>query len=640
MVHAPHEHNVLYKSKNNIQQKEPSQRAVVPPPRDPVLLQRDRAVLALYTYLNMDLDDAEEVVDAFPDLYLKCPSLGSRILYMQHELGLAKPKMVELLKGHPSMVITILLNNPEQHLVSTVEVLQTELNLSLEDITENKFNNLYRTAVRARIQLLREIFPGSNSQELKEIILKDPRLLSSSASASNLATFQSDSESTSYSDILAVLRNELQLSNVQLGQLIRSSPHLLLMDHAKLQKASSDWYFILKGPIGDGLGRVKRRGIDTTLVTDPEEQEMVVLYRAQELILRVPELLTSSHFRNTVAFFVEELRVSPFNFGRIVYRQPRLLYYDPSRLREKVEFFRKSLDFPDGQEGTDAIIDMISLCPDVFTQSIENNVGIKIDYFRNEIGMNTTELRDILSKRPQILAYALDGSIRLKVDLLVHTSKIPMEVVRTMIVQYPQVLRENLKTRLLPRCNYLLEIYPDGIPCPSDKVPIRFLHWTDQHWRQWKLATFETEQEEEQEETTIEIDTILTDDDKSAKALDINGDKVQVKAPKAKKAAKGSRKKAKGVATSKDTTLETEQEKEQEETTELETTPTDDDTSAKALDVNGDKVKMKALKAKKAAKGSRKKAKGAVASKGIMKEAAKTKGAKKGARKNEAVEEA
>lgn len=580
MVHAPHEHNVLYKNKNNKKRKVPSEKPVVPPPhdpvpppRDPVLLQRDRAVLALYTYLNMDLDDAQEVVDAFPDLYLKCPSLGSRILYLQYELGLAKPKMVELLKGHPNMVISILLKNPEEHIVSTVEVLQTELNMSLEDIAQNKFSNLYRTDVRARIQLLREIFPGRNSEELKEIILKDAKLLSSSSSASALSTFQSEAESTSYSDILAVLRNELQLTNVQLGQFIRANPDFLVMDHEKLRKVSRDWDFILNGPIGKGLGRVNRRGIDTTLVTDPEEQRMIILYRAQDLILRVPELLTSTHMRNTVAYFVDGLQVSSHNFGRIVYRQPMLLHFDPSKLMEKVAFFRKSLDFPEDQEGTDAIINMISLCPDVLTMSIENNIVIKIDYFRNEIGMNATELRDMFSARPQILAYALDGNIRPKLDLLVHTSKIPMDVVRTMIVQYPQVLRENLNTRLLPRCNYLLEIYPDGIPISQEstttsgpamgvrsgsanlsvEVPIRFLHWTDKSWQGWKRATFGTGEEEEQEETTI-VDTARTDNDTSAKALDIKVDNVQVKAPKAKKAANGSRKKTKGAVTSEGTT--------------------------------------------------------------------------------------
>jgi hypothetical protein len=534
---------------------------------------------------------------------------------LQHELSLVIPKMVELLKAHPSLVISTLLKNPEQHnIVSTVEVLQTELNVSFEDIVSHRLNNLYRTDV---IRLFREIIPGRNNQELNEIILKDPKLLkasSSSSSASAPTTFQSEGESASYSNILAVLRNELHLTNVQLERLIRTSPDLLLMDHKQLQEASSEWEFILNAPIGDGLGRVKRRGIDTTLIDDPEEKQMIILYRAQELILRCPELLSSTHLRNTVAFFVGELHVSPFNLGRIAYRRPKLLMFDQSIIGEKVVFFRKCLEFPEGQEGTEAIIDMLWLCPDILTQSIKNNLAAKIDYFRNEIGMDTTELRSMLSARPQIMAYALDGNIRTKIDLLVKMSKIPMEVVRTMIAQYPQVLRKNLTIGLIPRCHYLLEKYPDGIPCPSEEVPVTFLNWSDDYWQKWMRTPFETEEDGEQEETT-EVDTASTDDDNSAKALDLKRDKVQVKAPKAKKVAKSSRKKVKGAATSEVTTLEPKEE-EQDETTEVETIPTDEDTSTKGLDMKGDKVQLNVPKAKKAAKGSRKKAKGAVPSTG------------------------
>jgi hypothetical protein len=212
------------------------------------------------------------------------------------------------------------------------------------------------------------------------------------------------------------------------------------------------------------------------------------------------------------------------------------------------------------------------------------------------------------------MAYALDGNIRTKIDLLVKVSKIPMEVVRTMIAQYPQVLRKNLTIGLIPRCHYLLEKYPDGIPCPSEEVPVTFLNWSDDYWQKWMRTPFETEEDGEQEETT-EVDTASTDDDNSAKALDLKRDKVQVKAPKAKKVAKSSRKKVKGAVTSEVTTLEPKEE-EQDETTEVETIPTDEDTSTKGLDMKGDKVQLNVPKAKKAAKGSRKKAKGAVTSTG------------------------
>jgi hypothetical protein len=58
------------------------------------------------------------------------------------------------------------------------------------------------------------------------------------------------------------------------------------------------------------------------------------------------------------------------------------------------------------------------------------------------------------------------------------------------------------------------------------------------------------------------------------------------------------------------------------------------------LDLKGDNVQVKVPKAKKAAKGSRKKVKGTGTSTGATKDSAMTKGAKKGTRKRKAVEEA
>jgi hypothetical protein len=79
------------------------------------------------------------------------------------------------------------------------------------------------------------------------------------------------------------LRNDDQ---VVANSLVRLYPKILTLSGAPLEDCRKRWFYLLEGPIGEGLMSVTRRGIDPTeLVDEWERRHVLLLARAQEFVV-------------------------------------------------------------------------------------------------------------------------------------------------------------------------------------------------------------------------------------------------------------------------------------------------------------------------------------------------------------------
>jgi hypothetical protein len=465
--HGPHQ--IMKQLNGEKQQKQPSKIPIKSSESDlnvadPKMLKRDRALLALHSNLKMDMVDAINLLEKFPELYLDCPSLATRILYLLQELGLSKKKLRHILQVHPRLMVRVLLDDPETNVSSTMELLQTELQMTLEEIMAKKLWQLDRMEMKPRLSFLKETIPSVS--DLKTICLKYPNILGG-------VTVQGSRQTTlsNMKQIVCILQqDELQLSNEQTGEMIRKQPSILSEDPVRVQRQA---HFLLHGSVGEGLGMVLRRGVSTQQMDSVDDQKKLVLQRVQELLLTYPVLLTSPNVMVTVDYIIG-LGCTTYDLGRIAYRRPKLFQYDVGALQEKVDFFCQQLELAEKLP----LLEMMATAPDVFTQSIAANLDPKLQYFRHELGLDAASLRSVFLHRPQILSLRLTDNLIPKIQYLLETFHMNVDDVRAMITRFPQVLRESLETRIQPRCELLMQL---GLRCP-EQVPLDFIQMTEAQW--------------------------------------------------------------------------------------------------------------------------------------------------------------
>lgn len=424
---------------------------------DPLMLKRDRALLALYSSLNMNIEDAATLLDDFPQLYQDCPSLKTRIYYFRQELNISKKKILSLLQKHPGMMIQVLLNDPETNLACTVELLQTELNLTLEEIMRKRLWQMNRMELRPK---------------------------------------------------LGWLQNELGMSTQDVCDMIRRSTALLFRDLDVIEARTK---YILDGPVGEGLGKILRRGVSTERTESLEEKQEIVLSRVRELVIKYSEVVANDI--QPVVEYLQSIGCDTLMLGRIAYRRPQLFQYQIETLMQRVEFFAENLGLDPGNSvsssqtnvGTGdaastqkSVVDLMAVMPDVFSQNIPNNLEPKFRYFRNELGLSRAQLRSILVDRPQILALSLENNLVPKIQYLTTPvnkggAGMPSKGLRQLLVDTPQILRERLTDRIQPRCQVALD---RGLILPRD-APEKFLTMSDSIWNAWVQADFKESQLEE-----------------------------------------------------------------------------------------------------------------------------------------------
>jgi hypothetical protein len=500
IVVNPHEHNVLKQQTNKnattVLEQQQQQQCVEQeqlPPLDPVLLRRDRAILALYQQVQIPFEEASKLVEDFPQLYLECPNLATRIFYLQNQLGMSLPKIQHLLQVHPRLLIRVLLDNPEENVPPTVQVLQTELGLTLEEIIRCKFHLLDRMEVKKRITLLRQIF--ETHDDLKQIVLRDPTCLSSRSTAVTTIKLLTERETALsgvyMGEVLFFLRTDMRLSNDQIATLVRSYPKVLTLSGSSIENCRSRWEYILQGPIGEGLLSVTRRGIDPTQIEDPKERQRILLSRAQEFILRDFKTLLGDTLMTTTDYLVQTLHCSIYYLGRIAYRRPQIFQYQPFKMEEKVTYFLNKLELPHNEQGIQSVLDIMAMMPDVFTQSLKSNLDPKFDYLENDVGMSKAELRILVITKPQVLALALESNLKRKLDYLVNVTNIPLPVVRDIITEYPTSLRQPFDSHFKRRGDLLRHLTEgtEPLPCP-EVIPKDFMQMSDASFDQWMGKTF------------------------------------------------------------------------------------------------------------------------------------------------------
>jgi hypothetical protein len=484
IVLNPHGQNIKYRNQTEVQQEWRSQLerydAASITPLDPMDMQRDQAILALHQQVQLDLSNATALVEEFPQLYNQesCPNLATRLFYLNNQLGMSIAKIQHLLKVHPRLLIKVLLDNPEETISTTVQVLQQELGLSLDQIVGNKLHILDRMEVKKRLALLKQIFDAPN---LKQVVLKDPTCL---RWGSTVTIVDKRNEPSQMGKVLKFFRNDMLLSNDQVASLVRIYPKVLTLSGSRIQECRVRWAYVVEGPIGEGLITLTRRGIDPSDMS-PKEQQRVLLARAQEFILRDFKTLLVDTVLTTTDYLLHELNCSSYYLGRIAYRRPQIFQYAPETIQEKVEYFMRKLELNE----TGPILDILALMPDVFTQSLTDNLEPKFDYLETTVGLSKPQLRTLILVKPQVLALGLENNLKRKIDYLVNTTGIPLPVVRIIITEYPTCLRQPFDSCFQARGALLLHLMEYPIPCPQ-QIPLDFLQMGDAGFDQWLSRNF------------------------------------------------------------------------------------------------------------------------------------------------------
>lgn len=511
-----------------------------------VLKRRDQALLALKTYLNLPLATSIEILNKYPRLYTHLTDLSSKLDYLIHDINLKPRHIRRMLETHPRLMETVLLDR-EENITNTIEVLQAELDLTLDDIKTMQSLSLPpilsypRSELRKRIQVYKRDL-GYKKEDIKRMVWKDPRMLRT--------------DSGNVRQIIKVLKEELMIHTDDIHRMLKKE--ILLLTYKAEDNIRPTIQYLKQSPVGQSLGMVDRKGVSTLIIgMSSANKNEIIRSRLKDLIMGHPKILSSSIQKNlkpTVEFFLDDLRMTPMELGRAMYRRGgSLMEANLERtLKRKVNYLRTVLGLEvekddyniesfsdstweemthtkraimvlDPPPWTENIIQpltsfqkrrllaqMLAINPDIFTLSIENNIEPKIRYFKESLGLATHELRYILLKRPQVLALSLERNIIPKMNFFVlDRSKggfgLTLTQVCAWIIQNPQILVIVLDKRIKPRVETCLQLglQLDTVqldrmmshrssttldtPATSDSlfVPFNFVSMTDSTWQRW-----------------------------------------------------------------------------------------------------------------------------------------------------------
>ncbi len=225
--------------------------------------------------------------------------------------------------------------------------------------------------------------------------------------------------------------------------------------------------YLKEKEVGMCLGMVERKRISTFTVISQNEKEVIINTRLKNLIMGNPKVLSASLEKNlkpTVNFFMLNVALSPYEFGRVIYRRGGSLLEANVELtlKRKVSFLRHEMDLevqveyeevhetqgyiltgkkdetdhislsvPISKKSPESesislssykkkrlIAQMLATNPDILTLSIENNLRPKFRFFLSTVKLSKEQLRYIILKRPQILSLSLERNIIPKVNIL------------------------------------------------------------------------------------------------------------------------------------------------------------------------------------------------------------------------------
>jgi len=453
---------------------------------DPRASRKNKAFQALHSHIGMDQEAAEKLLAEFPELYEICPSLVARLMYMLQQVNLSPEKLQFMFKTHPERTVQMLMRDTEQKIKGSVAILQEELQMSIEEIVSGKLWYVPRNEVRSRIATLKQYF---SIPDIKKVVQLEPGLLGGgrhpkTRKALTTSLSRKESDAQDMCKIFSTLRNELKATDEDIFKMLENYPGVFLESADRVQ---SHVEFLLYGPVGKGLGLVLRRGITTRNAETESEAQEIERQRTLDLLVGTP-ILTITKNLVPIVNYLQSIGCEVYDIGRIAYRRPQLFQYEVESLKFKVDYFCKELDMSEGNLPGNAhvsrtVLDLMATMPDVFTFSIKENIEFKFQYFREELGFNTTALRTIFSNRPQILCLSLENNVIPKIEYLLTPIKeggagLTIEELQRLIISFPQGLRESLNLRIQPRCQAAIK---QGMKIPDD-LPNNFLTMTESRW--------------------------------------------------------------------------------------------------------------------------------------------------------------
>ena len=425
-----------------------------------ILERRDSALLALKTHLQLSLDTSLDVLNSHPRLYTDLSDLSSKLLYLLNDINIKPRQLKRMLISHPRLMENVLLDS-EDNITNTLEVLQTELGLSIEDIKSIQSKSLPtilsypRSELRKRI-LVYKLNLSYPKEELKKLVLKDPRMLRT--------------DSGNVGQILNVFWEELGIEKEDVHKML--GKEILLLTYNAEGNIRPTIRYLKEYEIGKCLGMVERKGQSTIKASSRYDSDTIIRERLKALVMGHPKVLSSSIEKNlkpTVAFFFHECGLTEYEFGRVFYRRGgSLLEANVERtLKRKVSFLRDNLGLNFSQDGNDkdllaggeeeydTIVEipqfdtnttgtslsssssstlssfqkkrllgqMLATNPDILTFSIENNLHPKFEYFCQVLGFSRDELRYVLLKRPQLLSLSLERNIVPKINFFLASRR-------------------------------------------------------------------------------------------------------------------------------------------------------------------------------------------------------------------------
>jgi len=473
-----------------------------------VEIRRQEAVDALRTHLCMSKKDSVAFLDTCPKLYTDIPHLSSKLTYLLDQINMKAKQLRKMIQVHPLLMETVFLDDQE-NIQSTVEILQSELDMSIQDIQKLEslsslpaILNYPRSDLRKRI-LVYKLDLKLNTLQLKTLVFKDARIL------------RTDSDNVRR--ILQVLQEELNINNVDVQVMLQKE--ILLCTYRAEENIRPTILYLKQNEIGKCLGMVHKgktissRSTSSTRsrldALQQQQQQELIQDRLKSLIMRHPKILSSSVEKNlipTVQFFLQYVGMTELEFGRLLYRRGgSMLEANIERsLKRKIDFFRHELELqvhhnsehvlhnesyvtelltpipiPPVDEMASLtciqkkrlLAQMLASNPDILTLSIESNLTPKFEYFTQTIGFTRAQLCHILLKRPQIVALSLERNIFAKMDVFMSPRRrietvmldeqcglgLTKVELRHWITENPQVLTCTLETRIRPRIKDAVE---------------------------------------------------------------------------------------------------------------------------------------------------------------------------------------
>ena len=164
--------------------------------------------------------------------------------------------------------------------------------------------------------------------------------------------------------------------------------------------------------------------------------------------------------------------------GKLCRNMPQLLIANIETLDERAKEIQEELSLDDKE-----LSKAISSVPNLLSQSVEDNIRPKMNFFRCTFALDVEEMKSLILRYPILLRYSIKDSLDPKVQFY---SKLSGEAVaKEAILENPNLLTVSQKSRLQPRLAEVEE--QDGAVRWTKTLLIRMATRTPAAWEAYRL---------------------------------------------------------------------------------------------------------------------------------------------------------